>query len=678
MTAQTNTAGQNQTPKTTTASATQEAPSKSGNLGDVFTSAASLLTTPFSDLVFPKPSAGPQGTVTTPNKLMAELQAAQPGFISTSYEVMKRVFADNPGRSVLYSALQGAEAVLAVLPSLLLTNLIAQAYRDPSPAAMAWEVGGLVICWATSSLVNGLSPWLMSEFNSVTSRTLDREVLKNIHSRSEATIASPEFSEIRTTIKDNMWRNTDFVMKNFALCSSALACTIATVAIVKTSALFAVTLAGIGVLELFSAVRGAARFEATQADIAEPRRTYWHRKGLATERDGIAEFRKWGKNQVLINDIDELSKETHRGLLNDVRKHSIEASTIGVFASFAKAALLVSLVSNYISGDISDPSLIQSALLMSLTFQHSLSSLITCLGEQRKNLSITAKSIAISKIGVPDRIPGKDYQRLARDRAPIIKINDLSYRPEGCDNPIISGLSMTFEPGKIYGICGDSGAGKTTLVRLLMTELIYTGGEITIDNTAIGDVDPDDRRAVIGHLPQQYLTLKSYSVEEAIRIGEKSKGSEEDLEKTLVKAQVNFLGENNEGLSAVMGGEEFKNGRAFSGGENQRIALARALIADSRFIIFDEPTSQLGVQDEEMILSHIQELARQEGSTVLLISHRYANLMAADKIYFLKSGAVLEEGTHSELLELNGAYASRFRTESMRYTEPLDRDTADG
>jgi ABC-type multidrug transport system fused ATPase/permease subunit len=652
-------------------------PQEEGAGGSFFCRSAELLTCPLSELVYPRQGAGPQVTLSPSNTLMAELKAKQPGFFRTSYEVMKRVFTDNPGSSVAYSALQGAEAVLAVLPYFLLTNFISQAVRDPSPNELAWKGGGLVMCWAANSLVKGLSPTIISTFYSAAKRTIDRAVLENIHSRSESTIFAPGFSEIKT-IKDNIGRNTDFIMKNFAICSSAMACTLAAVAMVKTSTLFATALAGIGVLELFSAIRGNARFEATLADIAGLMTKYWFRMGFATDREGILDFKGWNKSTHLIQDIDDRSKHIDAKRDGDVRKLSVEAVLIGGIAVLVKASLLVSLISNYVSGDVRDPFLIQNAILMAITFNSSLSSLVKYIGQQRNNLSIAAKSIAIGKVGHPDRIPDKIYERLDRAKAPMIAIKDVTYFPEGSDKPIIKNLTMTFEPGQIYGICGDSGAGKTTLVRLLRRHLIPTEGEITLNNIAINNVDPDDRRAAIGCLAQQYPTLKTYTVDEAIRVGADSTRNEAPLEDTLIAAKIDFTGEENEGLQSVIGGDVGNKGREFSGGENQRIALARVLFQESPFIILDEPTSQLGVQDEEMILRSIQELAKQKGRTVLLISHRYANLMGADKIYFLENGAVLEEGTHSELIALNGQYASRFRTESIRYTETLDTDTANG
>ena len=602
------------------------------------------------------------------NKLVEELRSVQPGYLRATIDTFKRVFKENSAWSIGYSSLYVVEAVLQVAPLVLLTQLTSQLYGKSSMTDVGLTCVGLASCWLARHLVDSFRPWLNHGFRTSAMRTLENDLLKDVQSRSQSTISSPGFSDILTNVRENFGRTVNFLDKNLAMCSSVLACGLATVAIIKTSPLIAAAFAGVGVLELFNGIRSLKRFEKTEENIAEPRRRYWYERYYATFKDGIREFKNLIKSQESISRVDTLDKELNAKQIKDTKHQAISSAAIGALAVGTKLTLLGTLLSDFFVGGIQNPLSIQNVLFMAYAFEASLASVFKMIGEQQKDLTYTAKALALGKIGKPDRIPGKDYIRLNRSKTPEIRFEDVHYIVESDLKlkPILTDINLALAPGKVYGFCGDSGAGKTTLIKLLTLESEVSSGKITIDGKDLKDIDPDDVRAVIGYLPQQYLNLDAYTVMEAVKVSGREGETFVNFDDASSLANLNFLGAKMEDASKRLG-TEFKDSRDFSGGERQRIALARTYFKDSPVIILDEPTAQLGVADEERIIPVLQKWALDNGKTILLISHKYANLQGAERIYYFKAGQIIEEGTHEELLLLGSEYSRRFTNEAAIY-----------
>jgi ABC-type multidrug transport system fused ATPase/permease subunit len=599
-----------------------------------------------------------------PNKIVEELRRLRPGYLSTTVATFQRAFGANPGWSIGYSMICAMEAVLNIAPIALLTRFTSQLYTDRTGLPLTCL--GLIACWVGRHAVEAFRPWLNQGFRSSVLRTLENDFLHQIKTRSQSTVTSPGFSDVLANTRENFWRTTFFIERNMAMASSVLACSLATVAIVKTAPLLATAFAGVGALELFNGIRSSQRFERTEEDIAETRRRYWYERHYAMFKDGIREFKNLLKSDEAIERVGALDKEIYTKQLRDTRQQSMNTALIGILAVGTKVTLLGSLLSDFFVGTIKSPAEIQNVLFMAFAFEASLGSVFKMIGEQQKDLSYTSKALALGKVGKPDRVPGKEYIRLDRSKTPKICFDDVHYIVEADLKPVLSGINLELEPGRVYGICGDSGAGKTTLTKLLTLENDATTGKITLDGYDIRDIDPDDVRAVIGYLPQEYLNLNSFTVMEAVKVSGRPGETSVEFEDAAARANLNFLGMKLEDASKRLG-IDFKNSRDFSGGERQRIALARTFFKDSPVIILDEPTAQLGVADEERIIPVLQEWARAHGKTVILISHKYANLKDAERIFYFKAGRIAEEGSHDQLLSNGGDYAQRFCSESAIY-----------
>lgn len=229
-----------------------------------------------------------------------------------------------------------------------------------------------------------------------------------------------------------------------------------------------------------------------------------------------------------------------------------------------------------------------------------------------------------------------------------VRLNDVHFSYEA-DREILKGVKLDLPAGSFVSLVGESGCGKSTIEGLLAAKNRGYTGEITIGGISLSEINEENLMKHVVLIRHNSYLFKG-TVEENLKMA-KPDATKEEMENVLQK--VNLLGflQTQDGLQTKL---QEKAGN-LSGGQCQRLAIARALLrSDSAVYIFDEAASNIDVESEELIMNVIHELAKTK--TVLLISHRLANVVKSDKIYFLKDGKIKESGTHEELMKANGEY----------------------
>ena len=227
--------------------------------------------------------------------------------------------------------------------------------------------------------------------------------------------------------------------------------------------------------------------------------------------------------------------------------------------------------------------------------------------------------------------------------------------PYEADREILKGVDMAFPAGSFTSIVGASGCGKSTAAAILMGRNQGYSGSVTIEGKELSDIQEEslmDQITLVSH--NSYLFKGT--VEDSLRMGSPD-ASEEEMKEALMKVNLWGFLRSQQGLQTPI----LEKGSNFSGGQCQRLAIARALLHDTPIYIFDEATSNIDAESEEMIMDVIHQLA--ETKTILLISHRLANVVKSDRIYMMKDGCVAESGAHDQLIRQNGEYAKLYRSQ---------------
>lgn len=247
-----------------------------------------------------------------------------------------------------------------------------------------------------------------------------------------------------------------------------------------------------------------------------------------------------------------------------------------------------------------------------------------------------------------------------------IEIKDMGFTYDGAEKPTLHNVNMTIRKGEKVAIVGHNGAGKTTLVKLIMGLYKATEGEIRVSGENINGYEPKSYHSRFGTVFQdlQVFALPlSHNV-----LMRKPKNDEERrlVEESLRKAQFgDKLDTLEKGIDTMVTKEFDENGMGLSGGEAQKIAIARVFARKPDIVILDEPSSALDPIAEYKMYQNM--LTATDGETVIFISHRLSATRDADRIYMFENGTIIEQGTHSELMAQNGRYAEMWKLQAQNY-----------
>ena len=349
------------------------------------------------------------------------------------------------------------------------------------------------------------------------------------------------------------------------------------------------------------------------------------------------------KNKKMNEEAEEFRKITMK-----VLKMQLNSITIMDLVAYGGAAIgIILTVRQFMDGNIRLEQAI-AIILLSADFFIPMRQLGSFFHIAMNGMAAIDKIFKILDLEVPQE------KTLDLPETGSIKVENLSFAYDE-SHKVLNDVSIEIAERGMVSLVGASGSGKSTMASLLMKRSRNYNGSIVIGNT---DFDEVSEKSVMENIT--YISHSSYIFKGTVRdnlLMAKPDAKDDELWDVLKKTNLADFFEADNGLDF----EIKEAGGNLSGGQRQRLSLARGLLHDSRFYIFDESTSNIDVESEEIILEQIKKLAKTKG--ILMISHRLANVVSSDKIFVLEKGHLKEEGTHEELLTMHGTYSMLWQTQ---------------
>ena len=349
------------------------------------------------------------------------------------------------------------------------------------------------------------------------------------------------------------------------------------------------------------------------------------------------------KNKKMNEEAEEFRKITMK-----VLTMQLNSITIMDLVAYGGAALgIILTVRQFVAGNIRLEQAI-AIILLSADFFIPMRQLGSFFHIAMNGMAAIDKIFKILDLEVPE------VKTMSLPEKGSIKVENLSFAYDESHN-VLNDISIELLEQGMVSLVGASGSGKSTMASLLMKRSKNYSGKIFVGEVDFNEIS---EKSVMDNIT--YISHSSYIFKGTVRdnlLMAKADARDEELWDVLKKTNLADFFEADNGLDF----EIAEAGGNLSGGQKQRLALARGLLHDSRFYIFDESTSNIDVESEEVILEQIKELAKHKG--VLMISHRLANVVSSDKIFVLEKGQLKEEGTHEELLAMHGTYSTLWDTQ---------------
>ncbi|PLX38274.1 MAG: thiol reductant ABC exporter subunit CydD [Hyphomicrobiales bacterium] len=555
----------------------------------------------------------------------------------------------------LAALLSFAAALLIIAQAFLLATIVtAVVFKDAGLADLTAPLAALPIVFLLRFAVTATATRTAFSAAATVKQALRQHLLSRITALGPVRLAGEGTGDLVTTLADGIEKLEAYFSGYLPAVSAAMIAPLVIVVVVAPndwlSGLVLVVTAPLIPLFMILIGKGAERLNQRQ----------WHRltrmgNHFLDRIAGLATLKAFGASRREAATIGRIAEDYRQTTMGVLRVAFLSAFALEFFATISIAIVAVFIGFRLLFGEMTFLSGF-FALLLAPEFYLPLRQLGTQYHARMDALAAADRIVEIATLEMPER-PAATV--VVPDRF-TLRFDNVSFAHAGRDSGV-SGLSFTMAPGERIALVGPSGAGKSTILQLVLRFIEPDSGMIFVDDTPLAAIDPDHWRRHLSYVPQA-PTLFFGTIAGNIRLGMPDADTAA-LQEAMRAANVDeFTGRLPAGLDTDVG----DRGADLSGGQVQRIALARALLKPATLMLFDEPTAHLDLASERLIADALAALPRDR--TTLTIAHRLSSVRAADRILVVDRGQLIEQGRHDDLVAKGGLY-SRLASAYARHGE---------
>jgi len=392
------------------------------------------------------------------------------------------------------------------------------------------------------------------------------------------------------------------------------------------------------------------------------RRQLDYLRTLGASKESAKELKLFGLSGFLTGEYTRLSNDLYDQNISLARRRLVAGALLSIISTGAYYAAYAYVVYRTVTGALTWGSLqfLAGALAGASTNIQSIFSTFSSIADQSLFLTDLVEFLRVHPTirSKPNALPAP---RPIRDG---VLFERVSFTYPGTSRPVLDRLDLRIGPGERLALVGENGQGKTTIVKLITRLYDPHAGRILLDGVDLRDYDIDDLHSQIGVIFQDFVRYEM-TARTNIATGRIEAADDLSVRRAAIKSLAQQVIDRLPGSYNQLLGRRFEGGVDLSGGEWQKIALARAYLRDAQILILDEPTAALDARSEFEVFRRFTELT--ESRMALLISHRFSTVRMADRIVVLEDGQIAEQGTHNQLVALGGRYSGMFEMQAANY-----------
>jgi ATP-binding cassette subfamily B protein len=589
-----------------------------------------------------KPSRRGPARVTAAEKAQArEVSLGRIGRLFTAYKMPLAIVV----------AIIMASSIVGMASPFLLRAVIDRAIPQQNVGLLVWLVSGLLVVAAVTAALGVIQTWISTTIGQRVMHSLRTDVFAHLQRQSIAFFTRTRTGEVQSRITNDIGGMQAVVTSTATSITSNLTTAVAT-AVAMAALSWRLSLISLVVMPpAIYLTRKVAhmRREITaqrQRELADLNVTI--EEGLSIS--GIQLSKTMGTGPSLVARFTESSARLIDLELRSELAGRWRMASMSVIFAAIPAIIYLSAGLPATSGHMTIGTLVAFTALQGGLFRP-LMGLLNVGVSLTSSLALFARIFEYLDLPVEVDDPVRPVQIDAEKITGHVRFEDVTFAYSGSETAAVAGVSMDVPAGTTLALVGETGSGKSTLASLVARLYDPTGGRITIDGVDLRDLKLADLASIVGVVSQETYLLHA-TVRENLRYG-KPDATDAEIEQAARAAQVHELISGlPDGYDTVVG----SRGHRFSGGEKQRIAIARTLLRNPRVLVLDEATSALDNETERAVQSAFDALA--QGRTTITIAHRLSTVRDADQIAVVDQGRIVESGTHDLLIEGNGRYAA--------------------